>query len=84
MFYLSTHSFYLWLYGVRHMVKGHSDSETGNPLPPHGLQQVFFYMHHPADRTVHTVASVTHVVEGRKEMFYLTSHKTHFIYGYMA
>ena len=28
---------YLRLYGVRHMVKKHSDSERGNPLPPHGL-----------------------------------------------
>ena len=36
---------YLWLYG--HMVKDHSDSERGNPLPPlHGM----FYMHHPTDR----------------------------------
>ena len=24
------------------------------------------------------------VSEGRKEMFYLTTHSTHFIYGYMA
>ena len=23
-------------------------------------------------------------MEGRKEMFYLTTHSTHFIYGYMA
>ena len=30
-------TFYLWLYGVRHMVKDHSDSERGNPLPPHRL-----------------------------------------------
>ena len=30
-------TFYLWLYGVRHMVKDHSDSERGNPLPQHGL-----------------------------------------------
>ena len=30
-------TFYLWLYGVRYMVKDHSDSERGNPLPPHGL-----------------------------------------------
>ena len=30
-------TFYLQLYGVRHMVKDHSDSEKGNPLPPHGL-----------------------------------------------
>ena len=29
-------TFYLRLYGVRHMVKeDHSDSEKGNPLPPH-------------------------------------------------
>ena len=30
-------TFYLWLYGIRHMVKDHSDSERGNPLQPHGL-----------------------------------------------
>ena len=30
-------SFYLRLYGVRHMVKDNSDSEKGNPLPPHRL-----------------------------------------------
>ena len=30
-------TFYLWLYGVRHMVKDHSDSEKRNPLPPHRL-----------------------------------------------
>ena len=39
MFYLTTHSthFILRLYDVRHMVKDHSDSEKGNPLPPHRL-----------------------------------------------
>ena len=30
-------TFYPRLYGVRHMVKDHSDSEKGNPLPPHRL-----------------------------------------------
>ena len=30
-------TFYLRLNGVRHMVKYHSDSEKGNPLPPHRL-----------------------------------------------
>ena len=30
-------TFYFRLYGVRHMVKDHSDSERGNPLPPHRL-----------------------------------------------
>ena len=28
---------YLWLYGVGHMVKDHSDSERENPLLPHGI-----------------------------------------------
>ena len=30
-------TFHLRLYGVRHMVKCPTDSERGNPLPPHGL-----------------------------------------------
>ena len=30
-------TFYLRLYSVRHMVKDHSDSEKGNPLPPQRL-----------------------------------------------
>ena len=30
-------TFYLRLYDVEHMIKDHSDSERGNPLPPHGL-----------------------------------------------
>ena len=40
MFYLTTHSTHflnLQLYGVRHVVKDHSDSEKGNLLPPHRL-----------------------------------------------
>ena len=40
-------TFYLRLYGVRYMVKDHSDSEKGNPLPSHRLllsinSKVFF------------------------------------------
>ena len=30
-------TFYLRLYGIGHMVTNHSDSERGNPLPPHRL-----------------------------------------------
>ena len=30
-------TFYSQLYGVRHMVKNHSDRESGNLLPPHGI-----------------------------------------------
>ena len=55
-------TFYLRLYGVRHMDKDHSDSERGNPLPSH-RQQGFFYMHHPTDRIAHTTAFVTPVVD---------------------
>ena len=39
MFYLTTHSTH-FIYGYMAsdiMVKDHSDSERGNPLPPHGL-----------------------------------------------
>ena len=58
-------TFYLRLYGVRHMVKDHSDSERGNPMPLHGLlfpissKGWFFYMHHPTDRIIHTTTFVT-------------------------
>ena len=61
-------TFYFRLYGVKHMVKDHSDSEKGNPLPPHWLlflinSKGIFYMHHPTDRIAHTTAYVTPVVE---------------------
>ena len=40
-------TFYLQLYGIRHIVEDHSDSERENPLAPHGLlfpisSKVFF------------------------------------------
>ena len=37
LFNNALNTFYLRLYGVRHMVNDHSDSERGNPLSPHGL-----------------------------------------------
>ena len=37
LFNHALNTFYLQFYGVRHMVKDHSDSEKGNPLPPHRL-----------------------------------------------
>ena len=51
--YLTTHSthFYIWLYGVGHMVNDHPDCKRGNPL------------HHPTNRIAHTTAFVTPVVE---------------------
>ena len=49
------------------MVKDHSDSERGNPLPPHGLlfpisSKGSFICTIP-DRITHTMAFVTRVVE---------------------
>ena len=52
-------TFYLRLYGIRHMMKDHSDSERENQLPPlHGLlfliSKAFFYApSHRQDRTYH-------------------------------
>ena len=38
MFYLTTHStHFIYGYVASDMVMDHSDSERGNPLPPHGL-----------------------------------------------
>ena len=55
LFNNALNSFYLRLYGIRHMVKDHSDRERGNLLLPHGL---LFYMHHPTDRIAYTTAFV--------------------------
>ena len=63
-------TFYLLLYGVRHMVKDHSDSERGNLLLSHRLLfpinikgSFILNMHHPTHRILHTTAFVTPVVE---------------------
>ena len=37
LFNNALNTFYLRLYGIRHMVKDHSDSEKENPLWPHRL-----------------------------------------------
>ena len=62
MFYLKTHSTH-FIYG--YMVKDHSDSERGNPLPPHEL---LFLINSKGsfictDRIAHTTAFVKPVVE---------------------
>ena len=61
-------TFYLRLHGVRHMVKDHTDSERGNPLPPYGLlfpissKGSFIYII-PQTGMTHTTAFVTPIVE---------------------
>ena len=56
-------TFYFRLYGIRHMVKDHSDSESGNLLLPHGLlfpinSKGSFLCTIP-DRIAHAMAFVT-------------------------
>ena len=59
-------TFYLRLYGVRHMLKDHSDSERKPAAATWATlsdkQQGFFYMHHPTDMIADTTAFVTPVV----------------------
>ena len=55
LFNSALNTFYLWLYGVRYMVKDHSESKRGNMLPPLHAQGIF-YMYDPVDRIVHTTA----------------------------
>ena len=50
------------------MVKDHSDSQRGNPQPPHGLlfqisSKGYFRCTYPSDRISHTTVFVTPVVE---------------------
>ena len=61
-------TFYQGLFGVRHMVKDHSDSEKGNPLPPHRLllsinSKGYFICTIPQTGLTHTTAFVAPVVE---------------------
>ena len=62
LFNNALNTFYLQLYGVRYMLKDHSDSVTltGNLLLP---LQGFFYMHYLIDRIAHTTSFVTPVME---------------------
>ena len=52
----------------------------------------FYLLKMEGGQTFYMKIEIAHIVtlmllemkEGRKEMFYLTMHSTHFIYGYMA
>ena len=69
MFYFNDalSTFYLRLYGLRNMVKDHSDSEKGNPLPPHRLlfsiSSKGYFICTILHRTAHTTPFVKSVVE---------------------
>ena len=62
-------TFYLRLYGVRHIVK---DLE-GNVLFNDALNTFYLQLY-----------GVRHIVKDLEGNFYLTTHSTYFIYGYMA
>ena len=67
------------------MVMGHSDSERlkeGNVLFNNALNT--FYLRLYGIGYMVTGHSDSERWKGRKEMFYLTMHSTHFIYGYMV
>ena len=49
----------------------------GQVLAQQAHELLLHVLHAPEDVCVN-------LQEGRKEMFYLTTHSTHFIYGYMA
>ena len=56
MFYLTTHStHFIYSYMASDMVKDHSDSERGNPLPPHGLLFSLYAPSHRQDSTYHSL-----------------------------
>ena len=48
------------------------DEYVGDILQPFQVEPIF------------TATEIQAKKEGRKKMFYLTTHSTHFIYGYMA
>ena len=59
-------TFYLWLYGIRHMVKDHSGSEIGNPLLPHmplfrlAARVLLYASSHRQDNTYHGLWYASH------------------------
>ena len=72
LFYNALNTFYFRLYAMGHMVKDHSDSERGNPLPPTRCHHIGYSFqlstrvllhYHPTDRMTHTMTFVTPVVE---------------------
>ena len=56
-------TFYLPLYGLTHMVKDHSDSERGNPLPSHRLlfpiSSKGYFISHRQDNTYHGLCYIS-------------------------
>ena len=57
-------TFYLRFYGIRHMVKDHSDTKRGNPLPPHGLLAARVLLYAPSHRQDSTYHGLCYTSRG--------------------
>ena len=64
LFNNALNTFYLRLHGVRHMVNGHSDSEKGNPLPPHRRLTARVLLYAPSHRQDNTYHSLCYTSRG--------------------
>ena len=83
LFNNTLNTFYLWLYGNGYIVKDHSDSEKGNPLPPHRLlfpinSKVLLYApSHRQDSIYHgALAEIGNGSMGPPRGIDLTNHRT--------
>ena len=85
MFYLTT----LELNRTERSIRGRwwpSATYYWGHILPHAHTHIHTHIHTHTPATVFTALPrpVTHVSLSREKMFYLTTHSTHFIYGYMA
>ena len=92
LFNHALNTFYLRLYGIRHIVKYHSDSERGSPLMPHGILFLIsskgsFICTIPQHRIAHTTAFVNqswstgwNVYLQAVQYFVCKYHSFHFIF----
>ena len=53
-------TFYLRLYGIRHVVKDHLNSERRNPPTQHGLLFLLYASSHRQDNTYHSLCYTSH------------------------
>ena len=64
--------YFYYYYYFYYYNNNNNNNNNNNPLSRHIITNVFDLLHN------------TNTSRSRKEMFYLTTHSTHFIYGYMA
>ena len=84
MFYLTTHpTYFIYSYMASAMVKDHSDSKRQEETCSCHYMSYSFRLE--AWGLLHATSHrQDSTYQREREMFYLTTHSTHFIYGYMA